>query len=86
MRAFFAYVIPVPFGDLTGDGRADLPARKASTGDVDLFADDGASRLKPGVRIRSWATYKKIVGAYEDRDRPAGLQGRFPEGHFSAKL
>ncbi|WP_141205749.1 FG-GAP-like repeat-containing protein [Streptomyces griseorubiginosus] len=58
-----AYNVLTAPGDLTGDGRVDLLARKASTGDVYLFANDGASRLKPGVKIRSWATYKKIVGA-----------------------
>ncbi|MFI9170393.1 FG-GAP repeat domain-containing protein [Streptomyces lincolnensis] len=58
-----AYNVLTAPGDLTGDGRTDLLARKASTGDVYLFANDGASRLKPGVKIRSWATYKKIVGA-----------------------
>ncbi|WP_328748556.1 VCBS repeat-containing protein [Streptomyces sp. NBC_00285] len=58
-----AYNVLTAPGDLTGDGRTDLLARKASTGDVYLFANDGASKLKPGVKIRSWATYKKIVGA-----------------------
>ncbi|WP_020141113.1 FG-GAP repeat domain-containing protein [Streptomyces sp. 351MFTsu5.1] len=58
-----AYNVLTAPGDLTGDGRVDLLARKASTGDVYLFANDGASKLKPGVKIRSWATYKKIVGA-----------------------
>jgi hypothetical protein len=58
-----AYDVLTSPGDLTGDGRADLLARKASTGDVHLFADDGAGKLKAGVEIRSWGTYKKIVGA-----------------------
>ncbi|WP_329245050.1 FG-GAP-like repeat-containing protein [Streptomyces canus] len=58
-----AYNVLTAPGDLTGDGRTDLLARKASTGEVYLFANDGASKLKPGVKIRSWATYKKIVGA-----------------------
>ncbi|MET7481010.1 VCBS repeat-containing protein [Streptomyces sp. NPDC005648] len=58
-----AYNVLTSPGDLTGDGRADLLARKASTGDVYLFANDGASKLRAGVKIRSWGTYKKIVGA-----------------------
>ncbi|GGV96601.1 hypothetical protein GCM10015535_66340 [Streptomyces gelaticus] len=56
-------VLTVP-GDLTGDGRPDLLARKASTGDVHLFADDGHGKLKAGVKIRSsWTGYTKVVGA-----------------------
>ncbi|MDK0520999.1 FG-GAP-like repeat-containing protein [Streptomyces sp. ML-6] len=56
-------ILTVP-GDLTGDGRPDLLARKASTGDIHLFADDGKGRLKPGVKIRSaWKGYSKVVGA-----------------------
>ncbi|MFJ2789755.1 FG-GAP-like repeat-containing protein [Streptomyces sp. NPDC087290] len=56
-------VLTVP-GDLTGDGRPDLLARKASTSDVYLFANDGHGKLKAGVRIRSsWTGYTKVVGA-----------------------
>ncbi|MFD0343855.1 FG-GAP-like repeat-containing protein [Streptomyces sp. NPDC127117] len=56
-------VLTVP-GDLTGDGRPDLLARKTSTGDVHLFADDGHGKLKAGVKIRSsWTGYTKVVGA-----------------------
>ncbi|MFF4256536.1 FG-GAP repeat domain-containing protein [Streptomyces sp. NPDC001663] len=58
-----AYNVLTAPGDLTGDGRTDLLARKASTGDVYLFANDGAGKLKAGVKIRTWSTYKKIVGA-----------------------
>ncbi|MGW0771219.1 FG-GAP repeat domain-containing protein [Streptomyces sp. NPDC002676] len=59
-----AYNVLTAPGDLTGDGRTDLLARKASTGDVYLFAGDGASGLKAGVKIRSaWTGYTKIVGA-----------------------
>ncbi|MFG2359200.1 FG-GAP repeat domain-containing protein [Streptomyces sp. NPDC048521] len=57
-----AYNVLTAPGDLTGDGRTDLLARKASTGDVYLFADDGAGKLRKGVRIRTWSTYKKIAG------------------------
>lgn len=58
-----AYNVLTAPGDLTGDGRTDLLARKASTGDVHLFANDGAGKLKPGVKIRAWSGYRKIVGA-----------------------
>ncbi|MGW0574486.1 FG-GAP-like repeat-containing protein [Streptomyces sp. NPDC002920] len=58
-----AYNVLTAPGDLTGDGRTDLLARKASTGDVYLFANDGAGKLKAGVKIRTWSAYKKIVGA-----------------------
>jgi hypothetical protein len=51
-------------GDLTGDGRADLVARKSSTGDVYLYAATSTGRLKARVKIASkWTGYKKIVGA-----------------------
>ncbi|MBQ0997801.1 VCBS repeat-containing protein [Streptomyces sp. RK62] len=59
-----AYDVLTAPGDLTGDGRVDLLARKASTKDVYVFANDGAGKLKAGVRIRSaWTGYTKIVGA-----------------------
>ncbi|MGP3923884.1 FG-GAP-like repeat-containing protein [Streptomyces sp. 8N616] len=50
-------------GDLTGDGRTDLIARQASTGDVYLYADNGAGGFKSRVKIRSaWTTYTRIAG------------------------
>ncbi|WP_371665533.1 VCBS repeat-containing protein [Streptomyces sp. NBC_01108] len=59
-----AYNVLTAPGDLTGDGRTDLLARKASTGDIYLFANDGHGKLKAGVKIRSaWTAYTKIVGA-----------------------
>ncbi|MEV5958282.1 VCBS repeat-containing protein [Streptomyces sp. NPDC051987] len=58
-----AYNVLTAPGDLTGDGRTDLLARKASTGDVYLFADNGSGKLKAGVKIRTWSAYTKIVGA-----------------------
>lgn len=58
-----AYNVLTAPGDLTGDGRVDLLARKASTGDVYLFANDGTGKLKAGVKIRSaWTGYTKVVG------------------------
>ncbi|MEU1302828.1 FG-GAP repeat domain-containing protein [Streptomyces shenzhenensis] len=62
-KAWNAYNVLTAPGDLTGDGRTDLLARKASTGDVYLFADDGAGKLKRGVKIGTWSAYRKIVGA-----------------------
>ncbi|WP_256333647.1 VCBS repeat-containing protein [Streptomyces sp. cf386] len=59
-----AYDVLTAPGDLTGDGRTDLLARQASTGDVFVFANDGAGKLKPRVKIASaWKGYTKLVGA-----------------------
>lgn len=50
-------------GDITGDGRPDLIARKASTGEVFLYKGAGGNRLAARVRIAAnWSGYKKIVG------------------------
>ncbi|MFF0200902.1 FG-GAP repeat domain-containing protein [Streptomyces sp. NPDC005017] len=59
-----AYDVLTAPGDLTGDGRTDLLVRKASTGDMYVFANDGAGKLKAGVRLASgWNIYTKVVGA-----------------------
>ncbi|MET9497130.1 FG-GAP-like repeat-containing protein [Streptomyces sp. NPDC006552] len=59
-----AYNVLTAPGDLTGDGRTDLLARKASTGDIYVFANDGHGTLLPGRKIRTgWRTYNHIVGA-----------------------
>ncbi|MDH6702803.1 FG-GAP-like repeat-containing protein [Streptomyces sp. MAA16] len=51
-------------GDVTSDGRADLIARRASTGDVYLFKATSTGKLSARVKIASkWTGYKKIVGA-----------------------
>ncbi|MFC7219615.1 FG-GAP-like repeat-containing protein [Streptomyces polyrhachis] len=51
-------------GDLSGDGRADLLARQASTGDVYLYKATSDGKLASRVRIRSgWLSYTHIVGA-----------------------
>ncbi|WP_189953949.1 FG-GAP repeat domain-containing protein [Streptomyces alanosinicus] len=51
-------------GDLTGDGRADLLARSAATGDVYLYAGNGSAGFAPRVRIRSgWKGYTRVIGA-----------------------
>ncbi|MEU6604102.1 VCBS repeat-containing protein [Streptomyces shenzhenensis] len=50
-------------GDLTGDGRADLVARQASTGDVYLYKATSSGKLSARVKIFSkWSGYKKIIG------------------------
>ncbi|KUL21324.1 hypothetical protein ADL12_45165 [Streptomyces regalis] len=59
-----AYNILTSPGDLTGDKRADLLARKASTGDIYLFAAKSDGTLAAGKKIRSaWTGYTKVVGA-----------------------
>ncbi|MEU9088669.1 FG-GAP-like repeat-containing protein [Streptomyces sp. NPDC048428] len=51
-------------GDVSGDGRADLIARRASTGDVYLYKSTSTGKLSAGVKIASkWTGYKKILGA-----------------------
>jgi hypothetical protein len=58
-----AYNVLTSPGDITGDGRADLIARKSSTGDIYLFAATSDGKLKAGVKIRSAWNYNRIVGA-----------------------
>ncbi|WKX10545.1 FG-GAP-like repeat-containing protein [Streptomyces sp. NL15-2K] len=59
-----AYNVLTSPGDLTGDKRPDLLARKASTGDIHLFAAKSDGTLAAGKKIRSkWTGYTKIVGA-----------------------
>ncbi|MEV7197553.1 VCBS repeat-containing protein [Streptomyces sp. NPDC093510] len=58
-----AYDVLTSPGDLTGDGRADLLARKASTGDIHLFAGKSDGTLTAGKKIRSaWKSYTQILG------------------------
>ena len=50
-------------GDITGDGRPDLVARKKSTGEVFLYKGTSAGKLSSRTRIATnWSGYKKIVG------------------------
>lgn len=59
-----AYDVLTSPGDLTGDARADLLARKASTGDLYLFAAKSNGTLAAGKKIASaWKGYTKVVGA-----------------------
>ncbi|MFG3494275.1 FG-GAP-like repeat-containing protein [Streptomyces sp. NPDC047928] len=51
-------------GDMTGDGRPDLVVRRASTGDVYLYADNGAGALRAGRKIgAAWTSYRAVFGA-----------------------
>ncbi|MBL1095118.1 FG-GAP-like repeat-containing protein [Streptomyces coffeae] len=51
-------------GDLTGDGRTDLIARQSSTGDIYLYADNGAGGFKARTKIRTaWTAYTHLIGA-----------------------
>lgn len=51
-------------GDVSGDGRPDLIARQASTGDVYLYKATSTGKLSARTKIASkWTGYKKIVGA-----------------------
>ncbi|MER6333585.1 VCBS repeat-containing protein [Streptomyces sp. NPDC001034] len=59
-----AYDVLTSPGDLTGDGRPDLVARKASTGDLCLFAARSDGTLAGAKKIGSaWGGYTKITGA-----------------------
>lgn len=50
-------------GDITGDGRPDLIARQASTGDIYLYKATSSGKLSARVKIFSkWSGYKKIIG------------------------
>ncbi|WP_328933188.1 MULTISPECIES: VCBS repeat-containing protein [unclassified Streptomyces] len=50
-------------GDISGDGRPDLIARNASTGDVYLYKGTGTGTLSARVKLYAdWKTYKKVVG------------------------
>ncbi|WP_245769699.1 FG-GAP repeat domain-containing protein [Streptomyces indicus] len=51
-------------GDLTGDGRTDLVARKASTGELFVYPTTASGILASPKRIGGgWHIYSKIVGA-----------------------
>ncbi|WP_344498930.1 VCBS repeat-containing protein [Streptomyces enissocaesilis] len=50
-------------GDMDGDGRADLVARQASTGDMYFYAGVAGGKFKAKVRIAAnWKTYGRIAG------------------------
>ncbi|MFD8072303.1 FG-GAP repeat domain-containing protein, partial [Streptomyces sp. NPDC059718] len=58
------YNVLTSAGDLSGDGRADLIARQASTSDVWLYKATSDGKLAARVKLAShWTGYKKIVGA-----------------------
>ncbi|MFE9092916.1 FG-GAP-like repeat-containing protein [Streptomyces sp. NPDC007264] len=50
-------------GDISGDGRPDLIARKASTGELFLYKGTSTGKLSTRVKIAgNWSGYKKVVG------------------------
>ncbi|WUD74558.1 FG-GAP-like repeat-containing protein [Streptomyces sp. NBC_00510] len=58
------YNVLTSAGDLSGDGRADLIARQASTSDVWLYKATSDGKLAVRVKLASkWTGYKKVVGA-----------------------
>ncbi|WP_369377514.1 FG-GAP-like repeat-containing protein [Streptomyces sp. cg36] len=60
-NAFDALTSP---GDLTGDGRSDLVAREASSGDLYLYEANGAGNFKARVKIGTgWKNYLLASGA-----------------------
>ncbi|WHM37557.1 FG-GAP-like repeat-containing protein [Streptomyces sp. BPTC-684] len=68
-------------GDLTGDGRPDVLAREASTGDLYLYADNGARNFKPRVKIgRGWTGYALTGASDVNGDGKADLLARDASG------
>ncbi|WP_031159456.1 FG-GAP-like repeat-containing protein [Streptomyces durhamensis] len=63
-RDWSGYDTLLSSGDQTGDGRPDLLARDARTGDLYLYALDGTDGFLPRKKIRSaWTGYKRVIGA-----------------------
>ncbi|MFD3453769.1 FG-GAP-like repeat-containing protein [Streptomyces sp. NPDC058691] len=98
-KGFQAYNVLTSPGDLTGDGRADLIARKSSNGDVYLFAATSSGKLAAGKRIgASWDGDKKLVGAgdlngdgfgdllAQDKSNELWRYNGDGKGHFKARV
>ncbi|MFF4347346.1 FG-GAP repeat domain-containing protein [Streptomyces sp. NPDC001530] len=63
-RDWSAYDTLLAAGDQTGDGRPDLLARDAASGNLYLYAHNGTDGFLPRVKIRSaWTGYKRVIGA-----------------------
>ncbi|MFE7774328.1 FG-GAP repeat domain-containing protein [Streptomyces sp. NPDC057445] len=63
-RDWSAYDTLVSSGDQNGDGRPDLLARDASSGNLYLYAHNGTDGFLPRVKVRSaWTGYKRVIGA-----------------------
>ncbi|MEW2164314.1 VCBS repeat-containing protein [Streptomyces sp. NPDC007084] len=59
-----AYDAVVPSGDVTGDGRADLLTRSASTGKLYVYANNGAGGFKARSLVGSgFGRYKRLIAA-----------------------
>lgn len=77
-----AYDVLTAPGDLTGDGLTDLLARKASTGDMHLFAAKTDGTLAAGKKIASgWSSYTKVAGAGDlNGDGLGDVLARYKDG------
>ncbi|MER7108021.1 hypothetical protein [Streptomyces sp. NPDC000229] len=70
-------------GDLTGDGRPDLPARHATTGNLHLHRSNDRAGFDPGVVIGTgWKGYRLIGAGDTDRDGHGDLLARDPSGEL----
>ncbi|MEV8557680.1 VCBS repeat-containing protein [Streptomyces sp. NPDC051917] len=63
-RDWSGYDTLLSSGDQTGDGRPDLLARDARTGDLYLYAHNGTDGFLARKKIRSaWTGYNRVIGA-----------------------
>ncbi|MEV3989523.1 FG-GAP-like repeat-containing protein [Streptomyces sp. NPDC049837] len=70
-------------GDLTGDGRPDLLARHATTGNLHLYRSNARAGFDPGVVIGSgWKGHRLIGAGDTDRDGHGDLLARDPSGEL----
>ncbi|MEU5438168.1 FG-GAP-like repeat-containing protein [Streptomyces sp. NPDC020719] len=68
-------------GDFTGDGRADLIAREASTGDLYLYEANGSGNFKGRVKIGTgWKGYTLTGAGDLNGDRATDLLARDASG------